>query len=74
MFKQILIAVDDSEPAARAVELGGGLASSLGARLALVYVADTAILMAAEGGVSPTDLRADARREGEQLLSRLAAG
>jgi len=40
MFKRILIAVDDSTPAARAVDVAVGMAQQLGAQLAAVHVVD----------------------------------
>src|SRR5215212_4647336 len=40
MFKRILVAVDDSSPAARAVDVAVSMAQQLGAQLAAVHVVD----------------------------------
>ena len=40
MFKRILVAVDDSSPAARAVDVAVNMAQQLGAQLAAVHVVD----------------------------------
>ena len=40
MFKRILVAVDDSSPAARAVDVAVGMAQQLGAQVAAVHVVD----------------------------------
>lgn len=73
MFKRILIAVDESEPAARAVEIGTGLSVALGADTALVHVIDPSLAYVPEGGGSPTALLTELRREGQRLLATASA-
>ncbi len=72
-FRRILIAVDSSPIAARAVDVGIELAQSLGGELALVHVINPALFMAPDGGVPVGDLKTEAEAEGKRLLSGLAA-
>jgi nucleotide-binding universal stress UspA family protein len=94
MFQRILIAVNDSEPAAWAAQAGLDLAAQLNAQAAVIHVVDLAAAVAplmAEVGtgysvvthpavVVPTAPEvisstpsADARADGEHLLSRILA-
>lgn len=77
MFSRILVAVDGSEPAGWAVEVGASMAECAGnpgARVSLVCVADAADESAAGAGAGfgPMPLRA-LQREGRRVL-REAAG
>lgn len=78
MFKRIAIAVDESEPAAQAVEVAIGLAAVLGSQVALVHVVDPTLALAPEGGIPASELLSDLRLGGEGLLlemsERIAAG
>jgi nucleotide-binding universal stress UspA family protein len=72
MFKRILIAVDESDPAARAVDLGTGLAAALDAQVQLVHVS-TALTESLESGVATADVLTTHREAGEQLLLRISS-
>lgn len=67
-FRHILIAVDDTPVSARAVELGSGLAASLGAAVALVHAVDPTLVAAPEAGIAAAKLMAQAEQEGRRLL------
>ena len=53
-FQRIIIAVDGSEAAARAVDLTAELATALGAQVAIVHVIDPKLAVAPDAGV-PAD-------------------
>lgn len=72
MFQRILIAVDGSEIAGRAAETGAWLAATLRAEVLLVFVADTSLAGAPEGGVAPDVLLASLEEEGRATLAALA--
>ena len=80
MFNRILIAVADDEIADRVIEVGGGLAQTLGAHLALVHVVDLAVAGAVAAaplaeGVSPlaTQEIVEAQEQsGETFIARAA--
>ena len=60
MFTRILIAVDESEPASRAAEVGGELAAETGAAVRLLHVIHPPMAFGAEGFLGGDD-GADAR-------------
>ncbi len=68
-FRRILIAVDSSPIAARAAEVGVEMARTLGGEVAFVHVVDPALGYAPEGGVSPSELLAQAELDGKRLLA-----
>ena len=68
MFKRILIAVDESSPAARALDAGIHLAQSTAGQLAIVHVIDSAAAMMPEVGAFDQNLLEDLRRHGQLLL------
>ncbi|HME60987.1 MAG TPA: universal stress protein [Candidatus Binatia bacterium] len=69
-FKKILIAVDESAFAARAVDVGFDLARSLGAQVALIYVVDPSIVAyAPESGIPASELVAEAQRDARRLTA-----
>lgn len=69
IFRRILIAVDGTPIATRAAEMGAELARSVGADVALLYVADTSGAYGVDAGVSPNELAARAQDDGRRLLS-----
>jgi len=66
-FRRILIAVDGEPLAAHAAELGIELASSPGVEIAFVHAIGPGLLQAP--GITPTDLIAEAEREGRRLIA-----
>jgi nucleotide-binding universal stress UspA family protein len=78
MFRNILVAIDDSATSARAFDAAGELAGSLNARLTVISVAPEVSPGAYRTGVDVQGLRDDVERETRQLISdavdRLPAG
>ncbi len=72
-FRRVLIALDSSAIAAHALEVALGLARALGAEVALVHVVDPKLAIAPEAGVPAATLMAEAKREGQELLTAAAA-
>lgn len=70
MFKNILIAIDDSAPAACAADAAAELAAQLGARLALVHVVDVTAAIIPESGLPEQRLLNELRRGGQELLDQ----
>ena len=68
MFRRILIAVDESTPAARAVSVGVELAEQLSATLAIMHVVDPSRAVVPEMGTLDDALIEELRREGEATL------
>jgi nucleotide-binding universal stress UspA family protein len=73
MFKRILIAIDDSPPAARALESGVSLAGELGGDLAIAHVVDTGSAFHPELGTYDERLLQELRRSGQLLLRAAVA-
>ena len=74
MFTRILVAVDDSAPATRAVEVAIEFARQLaGARLVLAHVVDTALGFVPELAIWDARILAELRSEGEAILAAAAA-
>lgn len=69
MFGRILIAVDDSAPAVRAVSVGVELAEQLSATLAIMHVVDPSRAVVPEMGTLDDALIEELRREGEATLA-----
>jgi nucleotide-binding universal stress UspA family protein len=67
-FDSILIAVDDSEPSAWAVDAGAALAQQLGAHVVLVHVVNRAQAFVGEFGTPLPEVLSDLRKQGEILL------
>jgi nucleotide-binding universal stress UspA family protein len=63
-FRKILIAVDSEPVAAHAADIGGELARSLGADVALIHVIDSS-----PEYISPRELIAQAEQDGKRLLA-----
>lgn len=72
-FKKILIAVDSGPIAARAFELGVGLANTLGAELGLVSVVDSLRTASPSADAAALQLLPLARQETRELLDALKA-
>jgi len=72
-FRRILVAVDGSEVAARAVLVTADLARALGAEIAIVHVIDPKLAVVPDSGVAADRLVFDLHREGQQLLDTAAA-
>ncbi|MFB6137742.1 MAG: universal stress protein [Halobacteriaceae archaeon] len=70
MYDEILVPVDGSDAASVAVAHAAALASAHGARLRLLYVADTARDSVTLVGTGVTDVLAE---EGDRLLEKTAA-
>jgi nucleotide-binding universal stress UspA family protein len=66
-FRRILIAVDGGPLAAHAAELGVELATTLGAEIAFVHAIEPGLSQAP--GIAPSDLIAEAKREGRRLIA-----
>ena len=75
-FQRILIAIDDSLQAERALDTGVSLAHELGAYVLLVHVVNPAVAYAGAGELLATDILDDLRKQGEDLLlrARMRAG
>jgi nucleotide-binding universal stress UspA family protein len=66
-FRRILIAVDSTPLAVHASELGMELATALGAEIAFVHAIEPGLSQAP--GIMPSDLIAEAEREGRRLIA-----
>ena len=75
-FQRILIALDDSQQAESALDVGIALAEELHANVLLVHVVNPAVAYAGAGELLATDILADVRKQGEELLlrARMRAG
>lgn len=73
MIERMLIALDESEVAASAADLGSSLAHRLSAQLALVTVVDPKAAVAPDSGVPPDELLQHLMHEAEALLEAVAA-
>ena len=73
MAKKILIAVDQSAPAARAVDVAIELARDLHADLAAIHVVDVALAFLPEYAVIETTKMAELRQIGNDLLDEVRA-
>ena len=71
MAKKILIAVDQSAPAARAVDVGIELARDLHADLAAIHVVDMALAFMPEYAVIDATKVADLKQIGNDLLDEV---
>jgi nucleotide-binding universal stress UspA family protein len=69
MFTRILVPIDGSAPAIRAVDAAIEMAGESGAALALVHVVDVRLTYVSEAGIPWSELMASLRSEGRQLLS-----
>jgi nucleotide-binding universal stress UspA family protein len=70
MFKRILVAVDDSSPAVRAVDVAVGMAQQLGAQLAAVHVVDWARAFVPELAIVDQAKMTALRGEGVTVLQQ----
>ena len=68
MFKRILIAIDDSKPAARALEAGIELAQELRGEIAIAHVIDTAAALTPQYGIVDEKRLEELQRNGQLLL------
>ena len=74
IFKKVLIAIDDSTFAAHAAEVGGDLATQLGAEVAFVTVVDTSgITFDPNSGIPADDWLAMLKGDAKTLLNAFAA-
>jgi nucleotide-binding universal stress UspA family protein len=72
MFKRILIAIDDGEPAAAALSVGMNLALELKAELALLNVVDVSLAPLTQVSILDEDVLAYLRQSGQRLLEQSA--
>ncbi len=72
VFKRILIAVNDSEPACWAVDLGCALADNHAAHVQLLHVVNRTNAFVGDFDVPATALLGELRREGQAVLDRFA--
>ncbi len=68
VFRNILVAIDGSETAGRALEAAGELAQALNSRLTLISVAPEVPSFAYRSGIDVRALEGEARKETEGLL------
>src|SRR5215210_4541875 len=68
MQSRILVAVDDSEPSARALQTGASLALALRAQLAVVHVVSTWPFSVSDSGHPAHILRAHCRQRSQAVL------
>jgi nucleotide-binding universal stress UspA family protein len=73
MFKRILVAVDESPPAARAAEVAIGMAQQLGAQIAAVHVVDWSRAFVPELATVDQDKMTALRGKGVTLLHQACA-
>lgn len=73
-LKKILIAVDDSSFAQRAVEVGAEVAAALKAEVALVHVFDPTATPAGSWGLPADRISAMSELEGKRLLAKFRQG
>ena len=75
-FRRILIALDDSQQAEAALDAGIELAAQVNAQVLLVHVVNPAVAYVGAGELLATDILADLRQRGEDLLlrARMRAG
>lgn len=71
MFKRILIAINPSEQAQRALDAGVELAGQLGARVGLIHVVNTMFTWVPELAISEQRLLNDLRENGAILLKKI---
>ncbi len=69
-FSRLLVAVDGSEPAGRAVDAAVRLAGEVGGKVALVHVTPMEVAFSPEFEFAETSLLVTRRRESAQLLQR----
>src|SRR5688500_12162233 len=74
MFSRILIAVDSSEPAQRAAEMGGSLAAAAGAAVKLLHVIHPVSAFILEGAVDEVPPTEAAEQLFAKLRSRIPLG
>ena len=73
MFKRILLAIDDSKPAARATEAAILLAQQVGGEIAAVHVVDSSRAITPELIAVDDHLIAELRKQGDRILTDAAA-
>lgn len=73
MYQQILVAVDDSETSAHALEAALQLASETGAKLQPLFVVDVPLLAYQTPGSEPTYVRNALREEGARVIADAVA-
>jgi nucleotide-binding universal stress UspA family protein len=70
VFRDILVAVDGSETAGRALEAAASLAEALNSRLTIIAVAPEVPSFAYRAGIDAGALEEEARKETEKLLGK----
>lgn len=73
MFRRILVALDESTAAVRALDVAIDLIQALSAEVALVHVVNPQCLAVPEAGIPSGVLLADLQRAGQTLLAAAAA-
>jgi nucleotide-binding universal stress UspA family protein len=73
MFRNILVAIDSSETAQRALEAAAELAEALNSRLTIISVAPQVPPFAYRAAIDVGALEAEATKETEKLLSKAVA-
>ncbi len=74
LFRRLLVAVDQSQPATWAVDAAVQLAYEVGGKVGLVHVTEADIGFTPEFGFSESNLVIERRREAEEILKRAEAG
>jgi nucleotide-binding universal stress UspA family protein len=73
VFRDILVAIDGSEPAARALEEAGELAQAMNARMTLISVAPQIPGLAYRAGVNVAAMEREAEAEADKILREAVA-
>ena len=71
-MKNILVAIDDSEPSLKAVRMAAELAAAMGVKLVLAHSVVPVALPADFYGMASVEFHNQAVKEGEALLARVA--
>ena len=72
-FSRVLVAIDDSDYAARALDAGASLAKAVGGALAVVHVIDPRAAINVQADLATIDLIDILRKDGRRLIDDAAA-
>src|SRR5438034_875869 len=73
MFKKILVAVNDSGPASRAVDVAVQLTEQVGSQIGVLHVIDTSLAFMPDLGISDDTTMTELRRQGGRALDSACA-